>query len=94
MQEQGKHTVPTSTFIVVWIALLILTALTVMVAELHIGRASVLVPLVIASAKAGLVLWFFMHLKYEKRLFKLLLLMPIGTLLVILLLTFADIWYR
>jgi hypothetical protein len=35
-----------------------------------------------------------MHLKYESRLFKWLLLAPIVTLAVIIGLTFFDIWYR
>jgi len=48
----------------------------------------------IASTKAGLVLWFFMHLKYEKRIFKLLLFVPIITISIIIVLTFFDIWYR
>lgn len=92
--QQEHNAVPAWTFISVWAALLVLTVLTVSVAELHFGKASVLVPLLVASAKAGLVLWFFMHLKYETRLFKLMLLMPIVTLTVILVLTFFDIWYR
>ncbi len=93
-QKPEHHIVPYKTFVSVWIALIALTVLTVTVAELHIGKASVLAPLLIASAKAGLVLWFFMHLKYEKRLFKILLLVPIATLTVIIGLTFFDIWYR
>ncbi|HEY6011007.1 MAG TPA: hypothetical protein VIX18_06000 [Nitrospirota bacterium] len=40
------------------------------------------------------MLWFFMHLKYEARLFKLLLLVPIVTLAVIIGLTFVDVGYR
>jgi hypothetical protein len=35
-----------------------------------------------------------MHLKYEKRVFKILLLVPIATLTFIIGLTFFDIWYR
>ena len=58
------------------------------------GNLSTLTALVIASLKAGLVLWFFMHLKYEKRFFKVLFLVPIVTLTVIIGLTFVDIWYR
>ena len=94
MIENDKHIVRTRTFVLVWAALLLLTALTVAAAGLHLGAASVLVPLLIASAKAVLVLWFFMHLKYERRLFKLMLLVPIVTLTFILVLTFFDIWYR
>jgi hypothetical protein len=35
-----------------------------------------------------------MHLKYEKLLLRLLFLVPISTITIIILLTFADIWYR
>ena len=94
MTDKDQHIVRPKTFVLVWAALLLLTALTVAAAELRLGPASILVPLLIASAKAVLVLWFFMHLKYEQRLFKLMLLMPIATLTFILLLTFLDIWYR
>ena len=79
---------------VVWVALLALTALTITAAQLHLGAFSMLANLLIASSKASLVLWFFMHLKYEARLLKIMLLIPIATLTIIIGLTFFDIWYR
>jgi cytochrome c oxidase subunit 4 len=94
MSEQGKHIVSTKTFVLVLAALLMLTATTVTVAKMDLGALSTLTAIAIASIKAGLVLWFFMHLKYEKRLLKLLLLVPIVTLAVIIGLTFIDVWYR
>ena len=94
MNEQEVHIVPTKTFISVWIILLALTAVTVTVARMELGALSILTAIMIASVKAGLVLWFFMHLKYEQRLFKLLLLVPVVTLAVIIGLTFVDVWYR
>jgi cytochrome c oxidase subunit 4 len=93
-QKQASHIVGTRTFIAVWIALLVLTAVTIGVAELQLGKLSMLANLMIASTKASLVLWFFMHLKYERPLFKYLLLVPIITITVIIGLTFFDIWYR
>ncbi|MHB8846374.1 MAG: cytochrome C oxidase subunit IV family protein [Nitrospirota bacterium] len=84
MSEQDNHIVGTRTFVSVWVALLMFTAITVIVAKLHFGAFSTLTAIAIASIKASLVLWFFMHLKYEKRLLKLLLLVPIVTLAVII----------
>lgn len=81
-------------YVIVWIALLMLTAITVTIAELHLGRFSTVTALVIATAKASLVLAFFMHLRYEKRVFKIMFFVPVLTLGVILLLTFVDVWYR
>ena len=94
MNEPEAHIVASRTFITVWLALLALTAITVTVAGLHLGAFSTLAAIVIASVKAGLVLWFFMHLKYERLFFKVLLLVPIVTLAVIIGLTFVDVWYR
>ena len=85
----------TRTLLLVWAALLALTAVTVAVAR---GRLlagySVLGALGIASLKAGLVLAFFMQLKYESRLLRGLALLAVATLLTILAGTFADVWYR
>jgi cytochrome c oxidase subunit 4 len=93
-QKQASHIVGTRTFMLVWFALLILTGLTITAAQLRMGEWSMVANIVIASTKAGLVLWFFMHLKYEKRIFKLLLFVPIITISIIIGLTFFDIWYR
>lgn len=94
MERHRPHIVPARTFLIVWACLLALTAVTITVAGLHLGNFSTLAAITIASVKAGLVLWFFMHLKYEARLFKILLLVPIVTLAVIIGMTFIDIWYR
>ncbi len=94
MEEPRPHRVPTRTFVTVWTALLALTGLTIGAARLRMGEWSMVANIAIASTKASLVLWFFMHLKYEKRLFKLLFLVPVLTITVIIGLTFFDIWYR
>jgi cytochrome c oxidase subunit 4 len=94
MDNQEKHLGSVRTYVVVWLSLLALTGTTITVAGMHIGRFSTLTALLIASIKAGLVLWFFMHLKYEKQLFKFMFLIPIATLTVMIGLTFFDIWYR
>jgi cytochrome c oxidase subunit 4 len=93
-QKQASHIVGTRTFMLVWITLLILTGLTIKAAQLRMGEWSMVANIVIASTKAGLVLWFFMHLKYEKRIFKLLLFVPIITISIIIVMTFFDIWFR
>jgi cytochrome c oxidase subunit IV len=94
MNEQQGHTGDSWGYIAVWLLLLALTAITITVASMHLGALSILTALTIASLKAGLVLWFFMHLKYEKRFFKLLLLLPFVTLAVVIGLTFFDVWFR
>ena len=84
-----------TTYLVVWLALLVLLAATVAIARMHLlVRYSVLAPLIIASIKAGLVLAFFMHLRHERTFLKVMLLVTVATLTVFIALTFVDVWYR
>lgn len=94
MEKSEKHIVNTKTYLFVWVALLCLTGLTIKAAQMKMGEWSMVANIAIASSKASLVLWFFMHLKYEKRLFKLLIFVPLITISVIIGMTFFDIWYR
>ena len=71
MSEEHAHIVPYKTFAIVWIGLLILTGITVAVAQYNLGAMNIWVALGIATLKSGLVVAVFMHMKYENRLFKL-----------------------
>ena len=97
MKDTSAETriVATRTYAVVWLALLALLAATLAVARLQLlARYSVLGSLLIATVKAGLVLAFFMHLKYEGRFLKGLLLLTLAALTLFIGLTFVDVWYR
>jgi cytochrome c oxidase subunit IV len=59
---------PLRTYYMVYAALLGLLVVTVAVAELHLGAFGIVLALMIAVAKAGLVLLYFMHLRYSSRL--------------------------
>lgn len=95
--SDNKHLHPPvslSTYVMVWLALLALTALTITAASLHFGSWSVLAAIVIATIKGTLVLMYFMHLRYEDRVFKIMLLLALFTLAVIMVLTFVDVLLR
>ncbi len=92
--EKGVHIVAYKTYVYVWVALLLLLAATIAVAKVEFLKYSVLANLLIASVKAGLVLFFFMHLKYERLLLKAMLLMVIATLTSVIALFFSDVMFR
>lgn len=96
MKKFGEeaHTVAYSTYIYVWAALLVLLVLTIAAAKVYFSKYSILINLFIASAKAVLVLMFFMHLRYEGRLLKGLVLLTVLALTLIIVLTFSDVWFR
>ncbi len=81
-------------YLMVWVALLILTGLTVAVSYVHLGMMNVVVALLIASAKASLVALFFMHLRYESRLVWGFALTPIFFLALIIAGTLSDTLFR
>ena len=79
------------TYVAVWIALLVGTALTVYAAGLNLGRFNAAVALTIASTKATLVALFFMHIKgASEKLTKLVVISALFFLLLLLSLTMAD----
>jgi cytochrome c oxidase subunit 4 len=83
------------TYVWVWVGLLILTGLTVSMAGMNLGRLSIAMVLAIAAIKSGLVLGYFMHLKYETGLlFKLMIPIVLAALTIFIGLTFTDIAFR
>ncbi len=94
MSEEHAHIVPYKTFMIIWIALLVLTGITVWVAQHNLGPLNIWVALGIATLKSGLVVAVFMHMKYEDRLFKLSLLSALAILAIFIGLTFFDVLYR
>lgn len=64
----AEHVTPIRTYIAVFAALLVLTLITWLVAQVDLGWANDIVALTIAVTKALLVLWFFMHLRYSTRM--------------------------
>jgi cytochrome c oxidase subunit 4 len=67
----SEHQPSIRPYILVFLALMVLTAATVLVASFDLGAANDVAALVIAVTKATLVVLFFMHAKYSTRLTKL-----------------------
>lgn len=82
------------TYLLVWLALLAFTSITVTIAGVSLGRYTLFVALFIAAIKSALVINIFMHIKFEEKIFKVFLLLSGFTLFVIFLLTFFDFIYR
>lgn len=78
----------------IWLALLALTALTVLVTRFDLGAYKVLAALAIACVKTGLVIAIFMHMSYEGRLLRWLLFVALLTLAIFIGFTFFDVLYR
>jgi cytochrome c oxidase subunit 4 len=87
MAHTGHHITPKKTLIQVFVALVVLTILTVVTSRMNTGPFHVPLAIAIAVAKASLVVMVFMALKYDNRTNSLVFL--VGTLFVIIFLAFT-----
>jgi cytochrome c oxidase subunit 4 len=85
---------PVLTLVGVWVALMALLTATVGATFLPLGQWLPVVNLLIAFAKAGLIYWFFMHVREQKWLARLVAVAAIAWLAILLGLTQADVLTR
>jgi cytochrome c oxidase subunit 4 len=84
------HISPRSTYVAIFSALMVLTAVTIGVAFVDLGAFNFPVALAIAIFKGSLVVLFFMHVKYSSQLTKLVVTSAFFFLLILLWLTLTD----
>jgi cytochrome c oxidase subunit 4 len=65
------HITPVRNYVLVFLALIILTVTTVFVSKLELGEYNFVVAMAIAVIKASLVVWFFMHVNRSSSLTRL-----------------------
>lgn len=85
---------PWTQYIVVWLALMILTALSFLLSLAHLGAIDTVFSLVIAAAKSTIVLLFFMHLVEERFTVKLVPALALGYVLLLVALMVTDVVSR
>jgi cytochrome c oxidase subunit 4 len=67
--ETHHHVLPLKVYFGVAAALLAFTVITVVVAQFHFGEFNLLIAMVVAVIKATLVALYFMHLRYDNRIY-------------------------
>ena len=86
-ESHGHHIIPKKVLFQVFGALVVLTIVTVAVAQVDLGPLTVPVAIAIAVAKAGLVVVYFMALKYDKSVNSMV--FTVGTLFVLVFIIFT-----
>ena len=94
MISEEKHIAEYPLYGKVLIGLLVLTTLTILFPWLNLTAFTALMALILASTKAGIVLTYFMHLKMEYILLKILVIMVLLIYISVILLTFSDYIFR
>lgn len=89
--SQDPHaTVSLGAYLGVWVALMVLLAITVGAAFIHMGPLNLTVALLIAFVKTALVILVFMHVKVSSRLVKIFVVASFVWLGIMFVFTFAD----
>ena len=88
--KQQHHVVPLRHYIGVFLALMVLTAATVVTAKMDLGVLNTVVALTIAVVKALLVVLIFMHVKYSNKLVQTMVAASVLWLLFMFVFTYSD----
>jgi cytochrome c oxidase subunit IV len=89
-----QHIVPYKTYLYILLSLLVLTGLSVAVTSVELGPMAVTVALLLASTKSALVLIYFMHLKFDNKIFAIMVGLVLFVLVVVIIITFLDYLFR
>ncbi|MFC2114997.1 cytochrome C oxidase subunit IV family protein [Bacteroidota bacterium] len=92
--NEKPHIVPYRIFILVLMALLVFTLISIGVTSYNLGPFTVLIALLLATAKTVLVLTYFMHLKYDEKMFAILAAAVLILIGVVIFITFLDYLFR
>jgi cytochrome c oxidase subunit IV len=88
--EQETHIVKYRTYIFVLLTLLTLTFTSVTVTHFNLGKFAIEIALLIAMIKSSLVLWHFMHVKYESKVIVIMISFVLVLFLLIMMFLFFD----
>ncbi len=92
--DHTHHIIPLKVYFRVIIALMIMTVITVAAAQVNFGAMNTVIAMLIASVKAFLVLAYFMHLKYDDKLFTAGFLTSVFFLIVLFFFSWVDAYTR
>jgi cytochrome c oxidase subunit 4 len=91
----SEHIVQPRIYIVIFLALMVGTAVTLLAAFVDFpGPLNAVVAMTIAVVKATLVVLYFMHVRYSGRLVWLVILSALLWLAILFAITFSDYWTR
>ncbi|PLX15677.1 MAG: hypothetical protein C0599_16345 [Salinivirgaceae bacterium] len=94
MEDKKHHISSFNSLLMVLIGLFIMTGISVMITEIHFSTFSVGVALLLASIKGYLVLTYFMHLKYDEPIFRIMVFLILLLFAIVIGITFIDYLLR
>lgn len=94
MSEEKVHILPIKTHLLVLAALIILTVITVLITSIELGPYNTAAAMFIASLKAVIVLLYFMHLRFDQKIYGIMFGLVIALFVAVITVTFFDYLFR
>ncbi len=94
MDNHNSHVTSYALNFKVLLVLLSLTTITILVIKMHLGAFTVAMALTLASIKTFIVLTYFMHLKFENLILRLMVGGVFLLFAIIIVITFIDYYFR
>lgn len=94
MENEKNHIIPYRTFLLVLAGLIVLTLISVAVTKIYLGTLTVFIALFIAAVKSTFVLRVFMHLKFENKMFTIMVIAVMLLIGVVIFITLLDYLFR
>ncbi|MFW5974654.1 MAG: cytochrome C oxidase subunit IV family protein [Bacteroidota bacterium] len=92
--SKEKHITPYYVHIIVLGALLVLTATTVLITRVELGALNTTAAMLIASIKGVIVLLYFMHLKFDQKIYGIMVGLVMAVFIAVIVITFFDYLFR
>jgi cytochrome c oxidase subunit IV len=92
--DQKNHISSYRSHLVVLGALILLTILTVSITSIQLGALNTSAAMLIASIKVAIVLLYFMHLKFDQKVFRFMVTVVLAIYAIVIIITFFDYLYR
>lgn len=94
MEKEKQHIVPYKVYLYILIALIILTFMSIGITQINLGSYSVLGAMIFSTIKSGLVLTWFMHLKFDQPFLRFMVFFVFMVFLALIFITFLDYYFR
>jgi len=94
MSKENSHISAYKDHLLVLAILITLTVITVAITSIELNAFNTAAAMFIASCKAAIVLLYFMHLRFDQKIFLIMTFLVIALLVVVIGITFIDYFYR
>lgn len=94
MSKENNHISSYKDHLLVLAILITLTVITVAITSIELNAFNTAAAMLIASCKAAIVLLYFMHLRFDQKIFMIMTFLVIALLIAVIGITFIDYLYR